>query len=56
MSLTTWMNQPAQNLLPSITGFFMSLGIGFFVNTAGLGFITTVNVGNSATTVRCAFK
>eukprot|EP00913_Durusdinium_trenchii_P027214 g25534.t1 len=31
-------------------------GIGFFVNTAGLGFITTVNVGNSATTVRCAFK
>ncbi|CAJ1338337.1 unnamed protein product [Effrenium voratum] len=31
-------------------------GIGFFINTAGVGFYSEVKVGGSATTVRCIFK
>eukprot|EP00438_Fugacium_kawagutii_P014266 Skav215751 [mRNA] locus=scaffold106:177469:180545:+ [translate_table: standard] len=31
-------------------------GIGFFVNTAGIGFYTEANIGGSNTEIRCVFK
>ena len=31
-------------------------GIGFFLNTAGVGFFSEVKIGGSTTTVRCVFK